>query len=59
MANMSYCRFENTLTDLHDCLNHIDDELESETEKKARKKLVKLCQRIIDGYDAENCGDDE
>ena len=50
MANMSYCRFENTLTDLHDCLNHIDDELESETEKKARKKLVKLCQRIIDAY---------
>ena len=29
MANMGYCRFENTLSDLRDCLNHLDDEVES------------------------------
>lgn len=25
MANMSYCRFQNTLTDFNDCLNMIRD----------------------------------
>ena len=38
MANMSYCRFQNTLTDLEDCLEELAnnglDNL-SEDEKKA------------------------
>ena len=25
MSNMSYCRFRNTLLDLHDCLNALED----------------------------------
>ena len=29
MANMSYCRFRNTLGDLRDCREHVDDELSS------------------------------
>ena len=26
MSNMSYCRFENTLNDMRDCLNALHDE---------------------------------
>ena len=56
MPNMSYCRFENTLIDLRDCYDHMDDvdhqEL-SETEEKARKRMIKLCCEIADNYGYE------
>lgn len=29
MANMSYCRFENTATDLKDCINAVQDAIEN------------------------------
>jgi hypothetical protein len=48
MGNMSYCRFTNTLEDLRDCYDHMndnDDDL-SEDEKKARQRLIKLCKDI-------------
>lgn len=53
MANMSYCRFQNTLQDLQDCLYHLNDHIEeekelSEAESKARKKLIVTCQDIIE-----------
>lgn len=51
MANMSYCRFQNTLNDLRDCYDNLDDSDMSEEEVKARRRLVKVCQSIID--DAE------
>jgi hypothetical protein len=52
--NMSYCRFQNTLDDLKDCWEHIDENTElSESELKARLKLIKLCKRI-----ADNCEDE-
>ena len=41
MSNMSYCRWQNTLQDLRDCLEHIDDKV-SEAENKARIKMVEL-----------------
>jgi len=47
MGNMSYCRFRNTLTDLKDCFEHINDELEGD-ELSARNELVKICKDIID-----------
>lgn len=47
MANMSYCRFQNTLSDLRDCYENWDD-AESDEEKVARKKLLKLCRKIAD-----------
>lgn len=53
MANMSYCRFENTYKDLKDCYLNIDNEL-SESEENYRKKLIKLCKEI-----AEYCEDEE
>ena len=55
MANMSYCRFENTLKDLRDCARALDagDEPETESERRAKRSLIKLCGRI-----AEDHGDD-
>lgn len=50
MANMSYCRFENTYRDLMDCYGHIEDEL-SETEERYRKRLILLCRHIADCFD--------
>jgi hypothetical protein len=50
MGNMSYCRFINTLQDLRDCVEHIDDELSNE-EAKAREKLIKLCQDIAGDFE--------
>ena len=45
MSNMSYCRFQNTLEDVRDCYDHMDDEL-SEEEQLARDKLITLCRMI-------------
>lgn len=51
MANMSYCRFENTLSDLEDCRDALDkgDSL-SEREVRKAKALIDLC-RDIANYD--------
>lgn len=50
MANMGYCRFENTLNDLRDCYRHMDDGDLSHEETAARERLVEFCQRIADEY---------
>jgi hypothetical protein len=50
MSNMSYCRFENTLQDLRDCYESWDEKLTSETEIKAKARLLKLCQDIVGDY---------
>ncbi len=55
MSNMGYCRFENTLADLRDCLEHLDDDDLSEREDKARARLIRLCAII--GQD--DCDDEE
>jgi hypothetical protein len=50
--NMSYTRFQNTLEDLKDCYNNIEDiSYMSADELRARKKLIELCQEIA--QDAE------
>lgn len=48
MSNMSYCRFENTVADLADCLNNLHDEELNEREHKHRKRLVAICKKIVD-----------
>jgi len=53
MANMSYARFQNTLKDLRDCYDNLDEEL-SESEEKDRAKLIKLCRLIADEYGDDN-----
>ena len=53
MANMSYCRFQNTLTDLRDCYDHIDDPELSSEEDEARQNLTKLCSKISIEFDED------
>ena len=53
MPNMSYCRFENTLADLRDCYDHMDEEVRSESEIKSKAWLIKLCQDITENYGAD------
>ena len=56
MANMSYCRFENTKSDLSDCVNALeriayDNESISEREWKYAKQMRSWCERFIDIFD--------
>ena len=50
MANMAYCRFENTLIDLLDCKEHLNDTLTARSEHAARLELVQLCADIAAEY---------
>lgn len=50
MANMSYCRFENTLSQLLDCYENMEDPDISKSEHKARLRLYQLCQTIVNDY---------
>ena len=53
MANMAYVRFENTLPDLEDCYDALNEkgfEGLSESERNYAKLLVKLCKEIADDF---------
>jgi len=53
MANMSYCRFRNTLEDLLDCYNALDDEgIDdlSHEEKRAALKLIQTCVELAEEF---------
>ena len=59
MANMSYCRFENTLGDLQDCqeaLENIYEEIQgmSKYEKQSLTPFIELCKEIADNHDIED-----
>lgn len=61
MANMSYCRFHNTLSDLDDCesaldsfINNDENTISSEEERSKAKKLIELCVYIAKNYTAED-----
>ena len=56
---MSYCRFENTLSDLRDCYRNIDNTDLSRTEIAARKNLIELCKLIAEVADPELEMDEE
>tara|TARA_R100000329_G_scaffold49721_2_gene45794 strand:+ start:1113 stop:1463 length:351 start_codon:yes stop_codon:yes gene_type:complete len=50
MANMSYCRFENTARDLNDCLEAIDNndmQDMSEHEVQGLENLLETCIEIV------------
>jgi len=53
MGNMSYCRFENTLSDLVDCFLYITEETNSRDEN-FRLRLITLLTQI-----AENCDNED
>jgi len=50
MANMSHCRYRNTLEDLKACYDIMDDEPTSAEEKSAKMRLIKMCQEIAENY---------
>ena len=52
MGNMSYCRFQNTLKDLRDCKDALEEMTNegktlSSSELDAAQELVDLCQEIV------------
>jgi hypothetical protein len=58
MANMGYCRFENTYSDMMDCYYNINNNL-SEREHKYREKILELCEQMISEFDENNLVDEE
>ena len=54
MANMSYCRFRNTLSDLRDCIDALNDEgidgIEDDEERHAAIWLVKKCGEVHEDF---------
>ena len=54
--NMSYCRFENTLRDMRDCLAAIQEEgmdtLDSLSEVEAAESLMLTAKRFVKAYEA-------
>lgn len=52
MSNMSYCRFQNTLRDLKDCLDAIDGNLSelSKEEARAADSLILVCEEIAGNF---------
>ena len=56
MANMCYCRFENTVADLVDCYDALlENGIEglSDDEKRYAKKLIILCKDIAEDFGDE------
>lgn len=51
MANMGYCRFQNTLLDLFDCEDHLNDHDLNDDEKYARANLIEVCRRIVRDFE--------
>jgi hypothetical protein len=48
---MSYCRFENTLRDLRDCYDNMDNDNLSKSEFYARIQMIEMCISIANEYD--------
>ncbi len=54
MANMSYCKFENTYYDLQKCYDDMDESIkDSQIEARYRIKLIKLCGQIFEDFGEE------
>ena len=62
MPNMSYCRFENTVHDMQDCINAIEDGDTSElssSEIRALEEFLDLAREITNlEYDIEQILED-
>ena len=51
MGNMSYCRFENTMNDLRDCLRHINREAENTRDDESRWEMIQLFTEVAEEFD--------
>ena len=56
MGNMSYCRFENTMNDLRDCLGHIHKECDNSYDENARQQMIELFMEIAEQYEGDVVG---
>jgi ppGpp synthetase/RelA/SpoT-type nucleotidyltranferase len=54
MANMSYCRFENTYHDLIDCFDNIFEEAENERDERHRKNMIRFLKDRLDEIEELN-----
>ena len=52
---MSYCRFENTMAHLKDCLRHIAEDAENHFDEAARQEMLELFRVIGEDYDGDVC----
>ena len=58
MANMSYCRFQNTLGDFEDCLDALNSGKPiSDDEQRAAFWLIQKARELVEQFDGES--DDE
>lgn len=54
MGNMHYARFRNTLGDLRECYNSMQEEEDLEAEEEAAKKeIIELCATIVERFGKE------
>lgn len=56
MSNMSYCRFSNTLADLEDCRDSLDDtppEELSDGELAAFNRMVQVMKDFLEDWEGE------
>ena len=56
MGNMSYCRFENTMDDLMDCIQNIQRRAENERDERSRQNMIALFKDIAEGFDGDVVG---
>lgn len=50
MANMSYCRFRNTVIDLRDCISNLEDHELDKEEALARYQMIKEIVATVEVY---------
>ena len=56
MGNMSYCRFENTMNDLMDCINNIQREAENSTDEHYRQEMIALFMEVAEEFEGDIIG---
>lgn len=52
MANMDYCRFENTYHDLLDCLQNITEET-NDRDDQFRKRMIDILVQMVEMCESE------
>ena len=53
---MSYCRFENTMDDLQDCIRNIYRKAENSTDEQYRQQMIALFKEVADDYEGDIVG---
>ena len=53
MSNMSYCRWENTLSDLEDCVESFHEGVANRDEASARQRMMAVAEELLSLYRSE------